>query len=41
MTDHAPGDGGTYPCPRCPSEHALTELLDHLEIAHPNLEVTR
>lgn len=25
------GDTGLYPCPRCPTHHALTELVDHLD----------
>lgn len=28
------GDGGSYPCPHCPTEHQLDALLDHIEIAH-------
>lgn len=37
----ANGDGRSYDCPSCDSEHPLDELLDHLEIAHPDLETTR
>lgn len=26
------GDASRYRCPRCPSDHALAELIEHLEV---------
>lgn len=28
------GDAGRYPCPNCPAELDLAELLDHLDAHH-------
>lgn len=38
---HSPGDACSITCPRCNEELLLADVLEHLTIAHPNLEVTR
>lgn len=40
MTPGHPGHGdtGTYPCPLCPAELTLDQLLDHLTTHHTTTE---